>query len=388
MSSLAAELKRQGHDVRVVTALPNYPTGRIFDGYRGRLFVREVREDIPVFRSWVYPAGSARFVPRLTNYLTFCISSFMAFVWMGNPDIIFVDSPPLFLAVTAWLLAAMKRARWVMNVSDLWPDAVAESGLVNSPFLLRLARKLESFLYRHADFVGTVTEGIVKILREDKHVPPEKILFLPIGVDTQLFRPRLADEALLDEHQLAGRSVFIFAGTLGHAQGLPLLLDAADLLRERRDIALVLVGDGPVKSELRAQRDQRKLSAVFFIEPVALNEMPRWWSVARAALVPLKDHVVHQSARPSKALPAMASGVPVIFSGCGEMARIIANADAGMVVPPEQPKAMVECILRLTDDPSLARQLGENGRRLCEREFSWQTVVHRWLSEIPARPNG
>src|SRR6202022_3199732 len=100
------------------------------------------------------------------------------------------------------LLAAAKRARLVLNVSDLWPDAVAESGLVNSPFLLHMAKKLESFLYRHADFVGTVTEGIVKILREDKKVQPEKILFLPIGVDTELFQPRTADQALLHQHQL------------------------------------------------------------------------------------------------------------------------------------------------------------------------------------------
>jgi glycosyltransferase involved in cell wall biosynthesis len=386
MGSLAAELKREGHDVRVVTALPNYPTGKIFQGYRGRLFTREVRDGIPTFRSWVFAAQSARILPRLANYLSFCLTSLLAFLWMGKPDIIFVDSPPLFLGLTALLLSAVKRARLVLNVSDLWPDAVAESGLVNSPLLLRMARKLESFLYRRADFVGTVTEGIVKILRDEKKVPPEKILFLPIGVDTELFQPRSADQSLLDQHQLAGRSVFIYAGTLGHAQGLPLLLDAADLLRERRDIAVVFVGDGPVKAELRAQRDLRKLSAVFFIEPVALNEMPRWWSVATGALVPLKDHAVHQSARPSKALPALASGVPVIFSGRGEMARIISDAEAGLVVPPGQPQAMVNCIVRLTDDAMLARQMGENGRRLCEKEFSWQTVVHRWLSEIPARP--
>src|ERR1700737_4676841 len=101
MGSLAAELKREGHDVRVVTALPNYPSGQIFQGYRGRLFMREVREGVPIFRSWVYAAQSARILPRLANYLSFCLSSLLAFFWMGKPDIIFVDSPPLFLGVTA-----------------------------------------------------------------------------------------------------------------------------------------------------------------------------------------------------------------------------------------------------------------------------------------------
>jgi glycosyltransferase involved in cell wall biosynthesis len=382
MGSLAAELKRQGHDVRVVTALPNYPTGRVFDGYRGRISAREVRDGIPVFRSWVYPAQSASMIPRLMNYFSFCLSSLLALFWMGKPDVIFVDSPPLFLALNALFLARLKGARWVMNISDLWPDAVAESGLVSSGFLIEMARKLERFLYKHADFVGTVTEGIHKILLENKGVPERKILFLPIGVDTHLFQPRAADQTLLQQHELSDKSVFIYAGTLGHAQGLPLLLDAADELRNRKDIAMVFVGDGPVKMELKAQRDQRGLSSVLFAEPVPLTEMPRWWSVARGALVTLKDHAVHQGARPSKSLPAMASGIPVIFSGRGEMARILSDAQAGMVVPPEQTKPLVESILRLTDDIALAHKLGENGRRLCEEQFSWQKVVQRWLEDI------
>jgi colanic acid biosynthesis glycosyl transferase WcaI len=382
MGSLAAEVKRQGHDVRVITALPNYPRGRIFEEYRERLFVREWREGIPVFRTWVYAAQTARLIPRLMNYFSFCLSSFLAFFWMGKPDFIFVDSPPLFLAFTAFLFAKAKGARWIMNISDLWPDAVEDSGLVQSGILMKVAKWMEAFLYRRADFVGTVTEGIQTILKDVKGLSAQKLLFLPIGVDTTLFQPRNADESLIAKHRLREKSVFVYAGTLGHAQGLPLLLDAADALRERQDIALVLVGDGPVKAQLQAERDERKLSSVVFADAVPLAEMPRWWSVARGALVPLKDQPIHQSARPSKSLPAMASGVPVIFSGQGEMARILNDAQAGIVIPPERRDPLVECIIRLTDDDELVRKLGENGRRLCVKEFSWETIVHRWLSEL------
>lgn len=382
MGSLAAELNRQGHDVRVLTALPNYPTGRIFEGYRGRLFVRETRDGIPVFRSWVYAAQSARMLPRLANYFSFCLSSLLAFFWIGKPDVIFVDSPPLFLALTALLLARVKGARWIMNISDLWPDAVADSGLVESGVLLRAAHWLERFLYQHADFMGTVTEGIGKILLERKGVPADKLLFLPIGVDTNLFRPRVADRSLLESHNLVGKSVFIYAGTLGHSQGLRLLVEAAEALRAREDIAVVFVGDGPVKGELRAMKTERGLANVMFIEPVPLSEMPRWWSVARGALVPLKNQQIHLSARPSKSLPALASGVPVIYSGRGEMAEILSDAKAGLVVPPGQREPLVESILRLTEDRALALQLGQNGRRLCEEEFNWGRVVQRWLEEL------
>jgi colanic acid biosynthesis glycosyl transferase WcaI len=382
LGSVAAELKRRGHEVRVVTALPNYPTGKIFPSYRGRLFLREDLDGIPVFRTWIYAVQSAGLLPRLANYFSFCITSLVSFRWMGRPDVIFVDSPPLFLCLTALLLARLKGARWVMNVSDLWPDAVADSGLVQSGLLLRIARRLESFLYRSADYVSSVTEGIRKILLEEKGVPRTKLLFLPIGVDTALFQPAPADQVLLEQLKLMGKSVFTYAGRVGHSQGLSLVIKAANQLRSRKDIAFVFLGDGPVKEQLRRESAQLGLTNVFFMDPVPLSEMPRWWSITRGALVTLKDQPIHFSARPSKSLPAMASGVPVIFSGVGEMARIISDANAGLVVPPEQVEPLVQSILRLADDPALARELGLNGRQLCEQEFSWRRVLQSWLNEM------
>jgi colanic acid biosynthesis glycosyl transferase WcaI len=386
LSSFASELKQQGHEVRVVTAMPNYPTGRIFDGYRGRWIVKETLDGIPLFRTWVYPSQSASLIPRLTSYLSFCMTSLLSFFWMGKPDVLFVDSPPLFLAVTAMIVAWLKGARWVMNVSDLWPDSLAASGLIKANILFEMARVLEAFLYKSADWVGAVTDGIRTVLLEEKKVPPSKILFLPTGVDMNLFQPRGTDEKLLEQHQLEGKSVFIYAGLMGYAQGLPLLLEAADVLRSRQDIAIVFIGDGPVKNELKAQRDRMGLSNVIFSDPIPLTEMPRWWSVARAALVPLKDHVIHLGARPSKTLPPLASGVPVIYSGEGEMADILADAQAGIVVPPEQLQPLVDSMVRLADDVALARTLGENGRRLCEEEFDWTKLVRHWLTSISGPP--
>ena len=385
LASLAAELKRQGHEVKVVTALPNYPTGKIFPEFRGKFVVREEREGIPVFRSWVYPAQSANVIPRLTNYFSFSLSSLLSFHWVGQADVLFVDSPPLFLALTALVLARIRRIPWVMNVSDLWPDAVADSGLVRSEVLLSLAKRLEAFLYRTADFVGTVTEGICEILVKEKRVPRNKVLFLPIGVDIGLFRPGPVDTALLEQYKLAGKSVFMYAGTLGHSYGLSLILKAADQLRDRPDIAFIFLGDGPVREQLQRESAQLGLTSVTFVPPLPLTEMPRWWSICRGALVTLKNQPVHESARPSKSLPPMASGVPIVFSGLGEMARIIKDGEAGLVVPAEQLEPFVEAIRRLADDKTLAHELGENGRRLCERELNWHAVVQNWLDQLSCR---
>jgi glycosyltransferase involved in cell wall biosynthesis len=174
----------------------------------------------------------------------------------------------------------------------------------------------------------------------------------------------------------------MYAGTLGHSYGLPLILKAADRLRDRPDIAFFFVGDGPVRGQLQAETAEMGLTSVTFVPPVPLREMPRWWSICRGALVSLKDQPIHDSARPSKSLPPMACGVPVIFSGAGEMARIVSDADAGLVLPPEQVEPFVESIRRIADDPALAEKLGENGRRLCEREFSWHALVQDWLNRL------
>jgi len=382
LGSFAKELKRQGHDVKVVTTLPNYPKGEIFEGYRRRWMVHEEIDGVPVLRTWVYAVQSARLVPRMASYFSFCLTSLLSFRWIGKPDLIFVDSPPLFLCLVAVLLARLKGSSWVMNIADLWPDAVADSGLVQSTFLLTMAWKLEASLYKSADFVSSVTEGICKILAEEKCVPKNKILFLPTGVDTSLFHSLSPDPALLDQWKLHGKSVFTYAGRIGHSQGLTLVLDAAYGLRNREDITFVLLGDGPVRQELQSQSKALGLTNILFVEPVPLSEMPRWWSITRGALVTLKDQPVHLSARPSKSLPAMASGIPVIFSGVGEMARIITEADAGMVVPPEQVEPFAQAIVMLADEPALARRLGENGRRLCEQEFGWDKIVQNWLSQM------
>jgi len=201
-------------------------------------------------------------------------------------------------------------------------------------------------------------------------------------VDTELFRPAPTDSSLLDQYKLAGKSVFTYAGTLGHSYGLPLILKAADRLRDRPDIAFVFIGDGPVREQLEVEAAELGLSSVTFVPPTPLRDMPRWWSLCRGSLVTLKDQPVHESARPSKSLPPMASGVPIVFSGLGEMGRIIKDGNSGIVVPAEQIEPFVEAIRLLADDPALARALGKNGRQLCEQKLNWHIVVRDWLCQL------
>lgn len=379
LSSFARQLRSAGHEVSVLTGMPNYPSGIVDADYRGRLFMREFQDDIRIIRTWLYATNDARMVPRLTSYMTFCMSSLLALPAIGKQDVVFVESPPLFLGVSGYLMARILGARWMLNVSDLWPDTVVEMGMLGPGRALSAAFALERWLYRKADWVVGVTRGIRDRLLDDKQLPAAKVLFLPNGADTDLFAPRSRDGALADQLALGDRQLFLFAGLHGHAQDLPTILAAANILRDRADIQIGFVGGGPVKSWAMNESVRLGLRNVLFVDPQPLAEMPRYWSLARAALVTLRDMPLFDGARPSKSFPPMASGVPVIFSGRGEMRNLLEDSGAGIAVPPEDPAALADAIRLLADDPARAAELGRNARSLVLAQFSWTSIVSEWL---------
>jgi glycosyltransferase involved in cell wall biosynthesis len=391
LSSFARQLRRAGHEVTVLTGMPNYPSGVVDPAYRGRMFARESRDGISVIRTWLYATNDARMVPRLASYLSFCLSSLLAFAAVGKQDFVFVESPPLFLGVTGHLLAKLSGARCMLNVSDLWPDTVVEMGMLGPGRALSAAFALERWLYRKADWVVGVTMGIRDRLLEEKQLPASKVLFLPNGADTELFAPRPRDESLAVTLGLGNRKLFLFAGLHGHAQDLPTIVAAANSLRDEPDVLIGFVGGGPVKKWAITESERLGLRNILFVDPQPLEEMPRYWSLATAALVTLRDMPLFDGARPSKSFPPMASAVPVIFSGRGEMRDLLEQAGAGIVVPPEDPAALAGAIRTLADDSARAHELGSNARSLILAQFSWTSIVSEWLKTLehhmtPQRP--
>jgi len=189
LAAVVRELVRLGHQVEVVTALPNYPGGQIYPEYHGRFYKKEQWEGVTVHRIWVYAAKGAG-IKRLLNYLSFTLTAIWGLRQAKRPDYLFVETPPLFLGITAYLVAKKWRIPFILNVADLWLDAVQTLGIIKGGFLLRWARKLEIGLYRRAYHISVVTEGLREILHTERQVPTQKIGFLPNGVDTQLFCPQ------------------------------------------------------------------------------------------------------------------------------------------------------------------------------------------------------
>jgi len=175
---LAAELARRGHEVEIVTSFPNYPKGEFFPGYEKGIYRRETLEGLAIHRVWLYPAvGSG--VKRMLNYGSFTLTCLFGLLRCKRPDYIFVESPPLFLSAPAWIAGLFWRAKFIFNVADLWPDVIVDQGFMKEGFVMRVLRGIESWSYRRATYVNTVTDWIGKVLQEKKSVPAEKFCFSP-----------------------------------------------------------------------------------------------------------------------------------------------------------------------------------------------------------------
>lgn len=383
LAAFARELRLRGHDVEVVTAMPNHLTGRVHDEYRGHVYMSEMIDGVKVHRTWVY-AATGTGLKRMLNYLSFTCSCLIGLAKAGPADIVFVESPPLFLSVPGWIAARLRRASMVFNVSDLWPDSVRELGVMNDGFVMRIAEMLEAWSYRRASVVNAVTEGIATTLRDDKSVPAEKVRFFPNGIDIDTFVPQDGSASLAKDLRLSGRPVFIYAGTHGIAQGLDSVLSAAKLMQEEADV--VFVGSGPVKPSLVHRARAENIANVRFVDPVPLSAMPEYFSLATASIVPLVNNPLMRGARPSKMFPSLACGVPVVYCGEGESAALISEAGAGLVAQPEHPRAIAEAMRAIARDPARRDAMSLNARRLAVERFAWGSIVEEWLRSMESAP--
>lgn len=381
LKELAKGLQRNGHEVTVVTAFPNHPSGVIPPEYRGRWRMKDEVEGIPVWRTWIYPVQRGRFWKRLLNYFSFVFSSFWGLSKGGKQDILFFESPPLFLGITALVYGWFTRTRIIMNISDLWPESAVALGLVNSRWMIRVAEGLEKLLYRKAWKISCQTEGIRESLVK-RGVPKEKVTFLPNGVNLDLFAPRERDVEMAKKLDIKDDDfVLIYAGTMGYAQGLESVIRAADLLKDHSDLQFLFVGDGTEKPMLEALVKDKGLSNVSFVDFQPVQEMPRYFSLSNASIVPLKKNKLFEGARPSKMFPALGSAVPVIFAGEGEAAELVLLSGGGVVVEPENCEALARAIVELKENPNLL-EMGTKGRQFVKDHYSWSEIIQRWLRDL------
>jgi glycosyltransferase involved in cell wall biosynthesis len=378
LSALARELQRNGKEVEVLTALPNYPTGRIFPGYQGRVFHRETVKEIPVRRTWIY-AATGKSIRRVANYASFSLTALGPALFGRRPDLLFVDSRPT-IGLVGLAMKWLRGVPYIYNVPDLSVQVAAQHGVTRNRRLLGVGAWMERLFLRHAWKVSTVTHAFVEHL-EELGVPRERITFLPNGADTEFLRPQPPCPELLQRWGLAGKKVFAYVGTHAYYHGLDVILDAAERLRDHPEIAFLLVGNGPERQRLRELGAERNLTNVVFGDS-PYEEMARLYSITYAAVATIRNMEVAQGMRLAKVFPALSCGVPVLHSGRGECGEILEQHGCGLSTAPEDPLALADAVLALANDPERRERMGTAGRHLIEEEYSWQFLVRRWLDEL------
>ncbi len=373
LSDLASRLSAMGHEISVLTALPNYPSGIVQGPYRGRLLVRDQWNGIPVTRVWLYTTQKSGSAPKLANYVSFTLTSLLTGLLDKTPvDLVLTESPPLFLGLTGIAIARRKRAAFVFNVADPWPRAAIERGIIKHPKLIAGATGLEEWIYHQAALVLTQSQSMRQDIALRSGHP--HVLHFPSGVDVDKFSPRRADPDTLAELGLADRFVVGYAGLHGPGQGLDVILHAAASLTDLPDVCFALFGEGPDKERLQAAAAH--LPNVKFFPPRPAASMPALTAAWSAAAVTLRCGTSFEMCVPSKLFEAMAAGVPVALAADGEAMSIVRKEGCGLAMRAGDAPGLAAAIRTLHGDPALASALGAAGRRATERTYDRQQIAN------------
>ncbi|MDP4177083.1 MAG: glycosyltransferase family 4 protein [Bacillota bacterium] len=374
----AKQLRKFGHEVSILTAMPNYPKGEIFDEYKGKKIVLEEVDDIKIIRTSIYATKEKTFTKRLRNYLSFTFSSVMTgSKYIDKQDVIITESPPLFLGWSGYVLSKRKKAKYVFNVSDLWPESAVKLGVLNNKMFIAMSTWLEEFCYRKADAVTGQTQGIVDNI-VGRGFGKNKVHLITNGVDVNLFKKENRDEAFRKEIGVSDKFAICYAGIHGLAQGLEVIVEAAELLKDNNNIQIIFIGDGPEKQKLISLKESKGLNNITFLPVQPKKNMPHIIASMDATIIPLKKLDLFKGALPSKMFEALASELPIILAVQGEAEALIKKADAGIVVEPENAKEIADASLKLYNNRELSVSLGRNGRKYVMENYSRDAITRKF----------
>jgi len=382
LSELATAVTKRGHQVSVITGFPNYPTGKLYPGYKLKLIQRETIDGIPVVRTYEYPYHGKKALGRLVNYGSFMVTALLGVLFSPPCDLLYVRIPPPNLGITAWLMALIWRVPVVYDVQDIWPDSVVFSGMMRKESLsVRIMSRLEKFVYRRAQHLLVTTDGAKENLIA-KGITPEKITVLPNWIDEHIFTEADPAErqAIRTCYGWENRFVILFAGNIGVVQGLDTVIQACKALPAASDVLMVFVGDGSDKARLQKMaRDEHLSHRVQFIEQQPFSRMPAFMGAADALLVSLQRSEISNLVVPNKTFAYLAAAKPILAVLGGETPRLIEQIGAGLAVEPENIPALIESIQKLESmSPEERALIGERGRQYLNTHLSFDALISRY----------
>lgn len=375
----AKELQRQGHEVQVLTGFPNYPTGKIYDGYKLRFKQTEYIEGIEVTRVALYPSHDSSVLKRIFNYISFAFMAALIGIFATKKtDVIYAYHPPLTVGVAALLIKLFRRIPIVYDIQDMWPDTLKATGMMNNEKLLNIISVVCDQVYKYVDHIVVLSPGFKQLLM-NRNVKEDKISVIYNWCDEEALETKTI---LKEEYNqiLSNKFNLVFAGNLGKAQGLDTLINVAKALQNNNQIQLVFVGDGTERELLITKVAELNLENVAFIPRVPMSEVGGILKRADVLIVHLKDDKLFEITIPSKTQAYMAMGKPILMAVKGDASDIVSKAQAGVIAKPEDTESILLAINSLyhLDKPNLLK-MGENSKKYYMNEMSLEKSCNKFI---------
>ncbi|MCA0238537.1 MAG: glycosyltransferase family 4 protein [Bacteroidetes bacterium] len=372
------EWVQQGVQVTVITCAPNFPQGKVYEGYKNKLYQKEVIEGITVIRVWSYITANEGFIKRILDYISFAIMATLASLFRKF-DLVIATSPQFFTAVAGYAVSVLKRKPWVMEVRDLWPESIRAVGAMSNDRLYRLLERLELFLYKKARKVVVVTDSFKENLIA-RGISSDKISVIKNGVLLDQFKPVEKDRALIQSLSLEGKFVVAYLGTHGMAHALDFVISSSGKLPE--NVCVLLIGDGAEKSKLLALKHTLKADKVHMLPPVPKSSIAQYISISDVALVNLRKSDTFKSVIPSKIFENAAMLKPVLLGVEGESQAIIEKYCAGVCFEPENEEAFQEALQKIMHPDNYLKY--QQGCIPLAHDFDRKALAMKMLESINA----
>lgn len=370
------EWVKAGHEVTVITCHPNYPIGRVYDGYKNSWKTKEVIDGITVIRVWTYITSNKGFAKRILDYISFSITSFFAGLFK-KCDVIVATSPQFFTALSGRTLHFFKRKPWIMEVRDLWPDSIKSVGAMKDGLVIRYFSKEEMWCYRSAKKIVVVTDTFKDIISQ-KGIPAEKIHVIKNGSNLELFYPREKSAELVKKFGLEGKHVLGYIGTIGMAHKIDFLIDC---VKGMPDCKLMVIGEGAEKEKLQQKVKDEGIENVLFIDSVPKDKVGDYIALQDVALVNLRRDPLFTTVLPSKIFETAAMNIPILLGVDGEARKLVESYHAGLFYEPEDKRDFLEKLHRILTDKDEYNTCKEGGKRLA-KDYDRTKLAHEMLQII------
>lgn len=373
------EWKKAGHDVTVITCAPNFPKGKVYDGYKNKLYQTEVMDGINVIRVWSYIAENKGFFRRTLDYISFSVTSFLVGLFV-KCDIIIATSPQFFAALSGRTLSFFKRKPWIMEVRDLWPESIKTVGMMKDNLFIKYFEWQEKRCYRSAKHIVVVTDSFKKNLVA-RGIDAEKISVIKNGANRELFSPMEKDQAIISELGLEGKKIIGYIGTHGMAHRLDFILKCAKNMENKNDYHFLLIGSGARKEELLRLKEEKGITNVTMLDSVPKTEVNRYISILDLALINLRKSDLFKTVIPSKIFENAGMEIPILMGVEGEAQEIIERYGAGLCFEPENEEDFNRKLNELLTNDTLYAKCKEGCRKLSV-DFDRKKLAERMLQVI------